>query len=163
MLGPILTGIIFSAIVILLCIFKPEAGRCFLGFFFLLMALGINIPYIITQPYFVYQYGMSSQFPLYRDLTESIIGLNPILFGVLLIVFEVTVGLSLLGRRNWVKAGLLLSSLFILLLVPIQYPQIAWALCVPVVLKRMKREYERNVIELIRDWKVKKETGQNSL
>lgn len=150
MTGPVISGLIFSALIIFLCLFRPEAGRIFLGFFFILMGLGVNLSFIISQPYFVYEYGMSAWLPLYRTLTESIIGMNPVLFGVLLIIFEVSVGLMLLGKGKWTKAGILLASLFILILIPIYLSQIAWALNIPVLLMLLKRDFDRNVFEVIK-------------
>lgn len=150
MIGPIITGLVFSAMVILLSIFKPEGCRILLGFFFIIMGLGVNLTFFLTQPYYVYEYGMGAWMPFIRGLTESIIGLNPVLFGVLLIVFEVLVGLSLLASKNWVSLGIFMASLFILILIPLYYSQIAWAVSVVGVLLLLRNKYEKTFVDLIR-------------
>ena len=42
MLVPILVSSIFVLAVVILCLRKPNAGRIFLGIFFLIMAIGVN-------------------------------------------------------------------------------------------------------------------------
>lgn len=42
MLMPYIVSAIFVVLVVALCIAKPNAGRVFLSFFFLAMALGVN-------------------------------------------------------------------------------------------------------------------------
>lgn len=160
MIGPVVSGLIFSSVIIILSIFKPDVCRFFLGFFFIVMGLGVNLTFVITQPYFVYQYGMSAWVPLFRDLTESVIGLNPVLFGVLLIIFEVLTGLVLLGKGFRPYLGIISASVFILMLVPLYYSQIAWASCVPGILLLLRKKYEKNIIEIISD---KRKKNQNSL
>lgn len=150
MAGPIITGLVFSALIILLSLYKPEICRIFLGFFFICMGLGVNLPFVVTRPFFVYEYGMGAWLPLFRTLTESIIGLNPQLFGVFLILFEVFVGLALLGKNRWVSMGIFLASLFILLLIPLYYSQIAWAVSIAGILLLLRKKYENNVLEMIR-------------
>ena len=159
MIGPIITGLVFSGLIILLSIFKPEGCRIFLGFFFIVMGLGVNLSFVITQPFFVYEYGMGAWLPLFRSLTESIIGLNPVLFGVLLIIFEVLVGVALLGKNNWVNLGILFASAFILFLIPLYYSQIAWSFSVVGVLLLLRKKYENNVLEIFKT-KYKKGDGE---
>jgi len=162
MIGPIISGLVFSTLIIILSVFKPNACRIFLGFFFLAMGLGVNLYFVINQPYFVFEYGMGAWLPLYRALTESIIGLNPVLFGVLLIIFEVLVGLALLGKKNRVSLGIFSASLFILLLIPLYYSQIAWSFSVVGILFLLRNKYENNVLEMIRA-KFKKDDGGSPL
>lgn len=154
-MGPIITGLIFSAVIIFLSIYKPEGCRIVLGFLFIFMGLGVNLNFIITQPYFVYEFGMGAWVPVFRILTESIVGLNPVLCGVLLILFEVLIGFALLGSKHWVSLGIYLASFFILILIPLYYSQIAWAVSVVGVLLLLRKKYEVNFLDLFRS-KVKK-------
>ncbi|MBI9097531.1 MAG: hypothetical protein JEY91_03585 [Spirochaetaceae bacterium] len=149
MIGPIISGLVFSAVIIILSIYRTNACRIFLGLFFIVMALGVNLPFVVTQPYFVYEYGMGAWFSYYRVLTESIIGLNPKLFGVILISFELVTGLLLLGKDSRVKIGIFLSSGFILILVPLYYSQIAWAISIPGILLLLRKNYRQNMVEIL--------------
>lgn len=150
MIGLIISGLIFSTSIIVLSISKPEGCRIFLGISFLLLGLVVNLSLVFTQPFFVYEFGMVAWLPLFRSLTESFIGLNPILFGVFFIVFEVLVGLALLSKKNWVYAGIFLASLFILILTPLYYSQIAWSLSLFGVLPLLRKKYDNNVVDIIR-------------
>jgi hypothetical protein len=158
MAGPIITGLIFSTIVIILSMYKPNICRVFLGIFFIAMGLGVNVSYLITQPFFVYEYGMGAWMPLFRNLTESIIGINPKLFGILLIVFETLTGLLLMGKGIWVKLGIFTASLFILMLIPLYYSQIAWAVSVFGILYLLRLDYTLDVFGKITDFIEKKKS-----
>jgi hypothetical protein len=91
------------------------------------MGIGVNVTFLLIQPNFVSDYGGSAWFPLYRSLTQSIVAPQPKLFGILLILFEVAMGIFLLSRGVWVKVGLVGTMIFVLALVPINVAQIAWA------------------------------------
>ncbi|MBB6479616.1 hypothetical protein [Spirochaeta isovalerica] len=151
MTGPILSGLLFSLSVILLSFFKPGSCRVFIGFFFIISGAVVNLTLIIIRPFFVYQYGMTARLELYRDFTERVIGVNPILFGVLLILFELTVGMMILGKKRWVTGGLLLASLFMVILIPLQAYRFAWALSVPSLLFLMRGNYGKSLIDMVRE------------
>jgi hypothetical protein len=126
MIAPIVAGILFSLLAVILGLLRPHAYRIFLGIFFLVMGIGVNLIFLITQPEFVYVYGRESWLPLYRTLTERIIGASPGGFGIALIMVEVLMGAFLLSRGVWVKIGLIGTMAFVLALVPISPAQIAW-------------------------------------
>ena len=98
MISQIIVGIAYSLLVILLCFLKPNGGRIFLGFFFIVMGMGVNLTFVLVSPNFVADYGMNAWFPLYRTLTKLIIAPYPVAFGILLIVFEVGMGILLLSK-----------------------------------------------------------------
>ena len=153
MAAPIAVGLVYSAVVVVLSLIRPNAARIFLGIFFLVMGLGVNLTFVLTQSSFVYDYGVNSWLPLYRILIERIIGINPAVFGVLLIVFEVTMGLFLLSRGVWVKIGLVATMAFVLLLVPIHPAQIAWIGPVAANIYLLTKNFEADLIMMIRSRK----------
>ncbi len=57
----IIWSICFVLFLIILCIVKPNIGRIFLGIFYLIMAIGINIVNAITDTF------RSSQFTFVTD------------------------------------------------------------------------------------------------
>ena len=57
------------------------------------MGLGVNFSFLLTQPSFVYTYGKNAWFPLYRTLSDYILAPAPMVFGILLIVFEIAMGI----------------------------------------------------------------------
>jgi hypothetical protein len=78
---------VFVLAVVILCFIKPNAGRIFLGFFFLVMAIGVNGSFTFTNPQAYVEYASGALFPLYQELALSIVKLNPVLFGMPLMVF----------------------------------------------------------------------------
>jgi hypothetical protein len=135
--------------VIVLSLLRPNAGRIFLGFFFIAMGIGVNVSFLLTQPNFVSDYGEGAWLPLYRTLTESIIAPQPKLFGILLILFEVAMGIFLLSRGVWVKVGLVGTTIFVLALVPIHVAQIAWAGSVVANVYLLTKSFDTGVMTMI--------------
>jgi hypothetical protein len=150
MAGPIIVGILYSLLVIILCFFKPNAGRIFLGIFFLAMGLGVNLPFLLTIPSFIVDYGRGAWVPLFRTLTENIIALNPVVFGVLLILFEVIMGIFLLSKGVPVKVGLIGTMIFILLLIPLHMIQLVWAISAAAHVYLLTKSFNTSLLEMIK-------------
>jgi len=159
MAGPVVAGILFSMLVVVLSVLRPNAGRLFLGIFFVLMGIGVNLTFVLTQPDFVYEYGQGSWLPLYRTLTERVIGLSPTVFGIALIVFEVLMGVLLLSRGTWVKVGLVGTAVFVLALVPIHPQQIAWIGPAVANVYLLTRSFDADVLTMIRTRRAKRRTA----
>ena len=84
MLTPILVSSIFVLAVVVLCFAKPNAGRIFLGIFFLVMALGVNGSFTFGNPQAYLDYANGALIPFYRTVTVTAISISPFLFGLLL-------------------------------------------------------------------------------
>ena len=151
MAGPIVVGAVYSLFVIVLSLLKPNAGRIFLGFFFVAMGVGVNVAFLLTQPSFVADYGREAWLPLYRTLTETIIAPRPRIFGILLILFEVAMGLLLLSRGAWVKVGLIGTMIFVLALVPIYVTQIVWAVSMAANVYLLTKNFDKGLVKMIAD------------
>ncbi len=150
MIGPIIAGIVFSLLVIVLSFVKPNAGRIFLGIFFVAMGLGVNIAFLLTDPIYIVTYGRGAWLPLYRTLTESIITFNPSLFAILLIVFEVAMGLLMLSRGAGVKVGLIGD-------------QPPYSVPLPELVSMRRREVERSGTEHQRSHRDNDHRGRRSI
>jgi len=149
--GPIVVGAVYSLFVIVLSLLRPNAGRIFLGFFFVAMGVGVNVAFLLTQPSFVADYGREAWLPLYRALTETIIVPQPRIFGILLILFEVAMGLLLLSRGAWVKVGLIGTMIFVLALVPIYVTQIVWAVSMAANVYLLTKNFDTGLVKMIAD------------
>ena len=126
MLTPIIVSSVFVLAIIILCLTKPNAGRIFLGIFFLVMALGVNGSFTFTNPQAYVDYASGALIPLYRDIALTVVALNPLLFGLLLMVFEITMGLLLLHKGKSVKIGLIGTMVFLIGISPLSLLQILW-------------------------------------
>lgn len=126
MLIPILVSSLFILTVVILCLTKPNAGRIFLGIFFLIMTIGVNGSFTFANPQAYLDYASEALIPLYRDVTLAVVELNPVLFGLALMAFEIAVGLLLLHKGRSVKIGLIGTMVFLIGIAPLSYVQIPW-------------------------------------
>lgn len=114
MINPFTVILSFATILLLLALFKPQAGRIVFGVFFLLMAWGVNFPMMLYDPSLYPAAGANSFIPLYRWFFTRVLALNPLPFILLLIAFETAIGLLTLSKGRHVKLGLGLGALFCL-------------------------------------------------
>ncbi|WP_291352797.1 hypothetical protein [Desulfosporosinus sp.] len=126
MFGPIVTGILFSLIMIGISLKKPNAARIILGIFFLIMAIGVNGSITLLNPHLYVDYGQDALISLYRELCLNIISINPSIFGLLLVIYETTIGLLMLHKGISVKVGMVGAILFLIAISPVSLIQIPW-------------------------------------
>jgi len=126
MLAPIIISSVFVAGVVVLCLTKPNAGRIFLGIFFLLMGLGVNGYFTFGNPQGYIDYANGALIPFYRELALLVVNLNPVVFGILLILYEVIMGVLLLQEGKQVKAGLIGTMAFLIGIAPLSFLQLPW-------------------------------------
>src|SRR5215210_7755643 len=96
-------------LVLLLCLVRPGAGRIFLGIFFLVMAIGVNVA-LGTD---------AALIPLYRWFFENVVALVPPLFGLLAAAYEITIALMMLSKGRYVKWGLIGGIVFLIAITPL--------------------------------------------
>lgn len=149
MLTPILVSSIFVLAVVVLCFAKPNAGRIFLGLFFLAMALGVNGSFTFGNPQAYVDYANGALIPFYRTITVSAISISPFLFGLLLMAFEITMGLLLLHKHKSVKIGLLGTMLFLAGMAPLDWVQLPWLGLIVAEAFLFKFDFDRSFIEMI--------------
>jgi len=107
MLTPYIVSTVFVLTVVVLCFARPNAGRIFLGLFFMAMGIGVHGAIILTNPQVYMGYANGTLIPLYRELSLRVIAaLSPVLFGLLVAAFEIAVGLMVLNKQKYVKMGL---------------------------------------------------------
>ncbi|MHC1783043.1 MAG: hypothetical protein AB9891_09860 [Anaerolineaceae bacterium] len=149
MAAPLIISSIFVLAVVSLCIFKPNAGRVFLGCFFLAMAFGVNGVFILTNPQGYVDYLSTSLLPLYRDLTAMTVALNPIPYGLLLMLFETAIGVLILSKGRWVKYGLIGTMVFVIVLAPVSVMQIPWLGLLIGQAYLITKTFDRSILEMI--------------
>jgi hypothetical protein len=91
-MGQLLPSLVFYLFVLVLCLIRPAAGRVFVGVFFLVMAVGVNVVISLFSPdLFV---GLGANAPLltpYRWFFENVVASTPLLFGLLAATYEITI------------------------------------------------------------------------
>ena len=148
-MSPMLVSIIFIFAVVVLCFAKPNAGRIFLGLFFLVMALGVNGSFTFGNPQAYVDYAEGALIPFYRNLVVPVVSISPFLFGLLLMAFEITMGLLLLHKHKSVKIGLIGTMLFLAGMAPLDWLQLPWLGLIVAEAYLFKFNFDRSFIEMI--------------
>jgi hypothetical protein len=141
---------VFVLAVIVFCLAKPNAGRIFLGFFFLAMALGVNGSFTFGNPQAYLGYADGALIPLYRNLAVSAVAISPVTFGLLLMAFEIAVGLLLLHKHRSVKLRLIGTAVFLVGISPLSWKQIPWLGLIVAEVYVFRREFARSFLEIMR-------------
>lgn len=147
----IIWSIGFVLIVIILCVLKPNIGRIFLGIFYLIMAIGINMFNAITDPHSTVQMGEASLLDFYKTIFSEVIAKAPVLFILLIALFQITMGLLILNKHRNVKLGLIGTTIFLILITPFGYIQIPWLGIAAVQLYLLRKDFDKTLIEIITD------------
>jgi len=109
---PLLVSTVFMLAVLALCLARPVAGRGFLGVFFLLMGLGVNLGFVLFAPEMFVELGAADPVvPLYAWFFTNLVAAAPALWGLAVVAFEAAVGVLLLqggARARWGVAGAIL-------------------------------------------------------
>jgi hypothetical protein len=142
---------IFCLLVLLLCLVRPPAGRAFVGVFFLVMAIGVNVVLVLVAPELFVALGTDAPvIPLYRWFFENVVALAPPLFGLLAAAYEITVALMMLSKGSYVKWGLIGGIVFLIGITPLG----VWTLANPILAVALalllRREYDKSFVEMLR-------------
>ena len=149
MLVPIIVNSVFVVAVVVLCLTRPNAGRQFLGLFFLAMAIGVNGSFTFGNPQAYAEYASGALIPFYRDIALAVVRLNPVLFGLLLMGFEIAMGLLLLHKQASVKIGLIGTMVFLIGIAPLGLVQIPWLGLIVGEVYLLTKEFDTTSLETI--------------
>jgi hypothetical protein len=149
MLIPIIVGSVFVLAVVILCLTKPNAGRIFLGILFLVMAIGVNGSFTFSNPQAYVEYASGALIPLYRDIALAVVKLNPVVFGLLLIIYEIAMGLLLLHKEKSVRIGLIGTIIFLVGIAPLSFLQIPWLGLIIGEVYLLKKQFSTTFMETI--------------
>jgi hypothetical protein len=116
--NPITVSMALAAVLIACSWFKPHIARIVLGVFFLIMALGINLPLSLSAPGWYVELGGHSVVPFYRWAFSELVAWNPRLFVLPIVLYQSAVGGLILSSGRSVRLGLLGGILFCLAITP---------------------------------------------
>jgi hypothetical protein len=141
---------VFCLLVLLLCLVRPYAGRVFVGIFFLIMAVGVNVVLVLVAPDQFVALGTDAPVvPLYRWFFENVVALAPPLFGLLAAAYEITIALMMLSKGRYVKWGLIGGIVFLIAITPLGI----WTLGNPIMALALAylltKEYDRTFLEML--------------
>ena len=110
----------FCLIALVAALRWPRLSRRFLGGFVLLMAVGVNVVYVLLDPAGFVHIGTDA--PLlagYAWAFENVVAISPVTFGLLLAGYEITVGILMLIGGRVATLGLAGGILFLVLSAPL--------------------------------------------
>jgi len=146
----LITFAVFSMLVLLLCLVRPGAGRIFLGLFFLVMAIGVNVVLVLVAPgQFVALGTDAALIPLHRWFFKNVVALVPPLFGLLAAAYEITIALMMLSKGRYVKWGLLGGIVFLIGITPLGVWTLANPILAVAIAYLLTKEYERSFPEML--------------
>lgn len=146
---PFLVVLVFALVFLGLVIFKPTAARIFIGLFFLLMALGVNTPLMLTHPELYPAAGAHALLPLYIWFFNTILPLAPIPWIIALICVEISIGCAILSKGSLVHFGLLGGALFCLAIGPVGVEELSSPVIGLGILALLRCRYPTSLLEML--------------
>ncbi len=142
---------VFMLAVLVLCLVRPNAGRIFLGIFFLVMAIGVNVVLVMIAPDQFVALGTNEPLvPLYHWFFENVVALAPPFFGLLAAAYEVIIAVMMLSKGKYAKWGLIGGIVFLIGITPLG----VWTLANPILALALglllRREYDRSFVGMLR-------------
>lgn len=141
--------LIFCIAILVLCLMRPQAARGFVGIFFIVMAVGVNVVLSIVAPDQFVKLGADAPLiPLYGWFFQNVVAPAPQIIGVLAAAGEIAVGLLILSGGRRAKLGLAGAIVFLIVITPLGI----WTLPNPVLAAGLAwlltREHPRNMLQL---------------
>ena len=127
-------------------------SRLFLGFSFLAASL-VNLFLSVPHPENFQTYAALSWFPFYSRMISSLIVPHAAIFSTLLVLYEYTMGLLILGKGLSVRIGLWGYILFLIGIFPSMGVYTLFNLVLvflPAAL--LFKDYDTSLLELVRSW-----------
>jgi hypothetical protein len=110
----------FCLVALGLAFWRPGAGRRALGIFFIIMAVGVNVVFVLAAPDGFVDLGTSAPLlPPYEWVFEHVVARVPAVFGLLVASYEITIGLLMMKGGQWGSLGLLGGIVFLLVIAPL--------------------------------------------
>ena len=150
MLTPFMIWLLFSLAVAVLCWAKPGAGRIFMGCFFVLMAIGVNVVVTLVNPGIYVELSKTTFIPLYRWVVLNVVALAPVLFGLALAAFELVLAALMLSKGQYVRLGLIGAILFQLAITPVSTETLACPVFALALALLLRKEYNRSLLDMLR-------------
>ena len=149
-MGQLVPSLVFYLFVLVLCLARPGAGRIFLGIFFLIMAVGVNVVIALLSPDLFVGLGANAPLvPAYGWFFENVVATAPPLFGLFAAAYEITIGLMMLSGGRYARWGLIGGIVFLVGTTPLG----VWTLANPVLALALAvllgGEYGRSLPEIV--------------
>ena len=142
----------FCLLIAVACFWRPRPMRAVVGAFFAIMGLAIHGGIIFTNPETYVIFAREAVIPIYRDVALAVVQLSPLVFGLVMLVFEVVVAGLILSRGRAVKLGLLAGILFLIGIMPLGKEEWPDPILAAGLAYLMTREYPASVLSDAGSW-----------
>ncbi|WP_235010518.1 hypothetical protein [Arthrobacter sp. SLBN-112] len=128
---------------------RPRAARVFVGIFFIIMAIGVNVVLSMAAPDQFVKLGTDGALlPFYAWVFQTFVAPAPQAVGVLAAAGETAIGLLILSGGSRTRLGLLGAIIFLILITPLGI----WTLPNPIfaagLVLLLRQDYPRNLLRL---------------
>lgn len=121
----------FSVAYLLFCIYLPRPARIFVGVFYIIMGLGVNLMLVLFFPEAFVMIGSEPLLAIYRPIFDTLVPAAPVAWGLFIALFEITMGVMILTKGWTARLGLIGYTIFCLAIVPLNWMSFpAWCLAV---------------------------------
>jgi hypothetical protein len=141
---------VFVLVVLVAAWVKPHATRVFLGFFFIVMAVGFHIVLVLRDPHAYDGYAVTALLPVYRWIFRTVVMPHALVFAFAAAAFEITIALLMLSKGRAAKLGLVAGSVFLLAITPLGRETLPNALLAVVLAYLATKQFPANVLESVR-------------
>jgi len=146
---PFFVCLVFYAAIAALCLWKPNAGRIFVGLFFLAMAIGVNVTLTMKDLALYEALGANSYLPFYRTVFTEWLPKAPLLFVVPPILWELSLGLLLLSKGRNVKIGAWMGMAFLVAILPLEVGTLANPMFMVVMGIILRHNFDQSLLEML--------------
>ena len=150
MINPFTIWLAFVVFVFLFSLIKPNAARIFLGFFFLAMAIGINVVTVLIAPQSYIEMGKNALIPFYRWVFLNIISLNPALFVLPIAAYQIIIALMMLSKKKHVTIGLIGGIIFLVGIAPLGVESLPNLVLAVALGSLVRKEFDTTFLESMR-------------
>lgn len=147
-----LTWALFCLLMAVACFWKPKPMRAVVGVFFAIMGLAIHGGIILTNPQTYLSFAGEAVIPIYRKVALAVVQVSPLIFGIVMLIFELLIAGLILSRGRAVKLGLLAAILFLIGIMPLGKEEWPDPILAAGLVYLMTREYPVRVPSEIGSW-----------
>lgn len=135
---------------LVLSLFKPNAGRIAYAIVFVLIGCGINYTLSFAYPSLMQTWSQVALLSIYRTIMGTwLVPLGGFFFFATA-TYELVVALLLLSKGKWVKLGLVGGILFFLGITPIMLMTFPSVIAAAGLAFLLTKEYNRSVLDMLR-------------
>jgi hypothetical protein len=139
------------------CFLRPRVTRGVVGIFFALMGLGVHGAFVLVLPESYVGFARQALIPAYAKLAESVVlMLTPVIFGCVMLVFEVVLAVLMLGKGRGVTVGLVVAALFLFAITPLGIEVLPNAVLAVGLLRLAREDYPLGAFAELRAWRAKR-------